>query len=141
MLNEVKNDFAPQRRPGKLLDIAFENAGWQYEGTHKDWTKHLEDVNVYAHVWLEDGFPTLDTNTQATLVASGDYVTGEGDTKAKGWGVKYYQGKNIELYKKDRDYYTRRDNKSFAEHIQLAVDYVEKQDNVTIDREWRGAAK
>ena len=112
------------------IDEAFLDAGFKFEGTHKDYTAKLEDVNVYGHVWLQDGIPEPSSNSHTNLVYNDR--------------VKFYHEKNLELYKKDIDLH-REDKKgiTFATHIASAVGTVCNLPRVSIIRApgWHGNEK
>lgn len=122
IFNEVINPFSVHERGGVQFEEALKLAGFKYEGTHKDWTKDLEDVNVFGWVWLYDGMPVFKEDTTVLL--------GDNET------VQHYASKNIELYQKDRDYYERVDNLTFAEHIKNAQNYVLSLPQVETIPDW-----
>ncbi len=122
VFNEATNSFSVHERGGAQFEEALKLAGFKYEGTHKDWTKNLEDVNVFGWVWLYDGMPVFKEDTTIFL--------GDNET------VQHYASKNIELYQKDRDYYERVDNLTFAEHIKNAQNYVLSLPQVEIIPNW-----
>ncbi|WP_267716716.1 hypothetical protein [Streptomyces sp. CoH17] len=141
--NEDPNPHARfPMRPGEKLNEAFRDAGYQHEGGHKDYTKYLEDVQMYGHVWLEDGIPQMGPNTHLTLINNGEYeveVDEKGKKKIVGPpSVKFYKAKNILLYEKDRDLYRQNkdDGKTFAQHIEEANEKVCSMENVTVLEEW-----
>lgn len=110
---------------------AFLNAGFKYEGHHKDFTDKLQDVHVYGHVWLQDGIPT-----PSEEVESVDLIVNE--------RVQFYYNKNLELYAKDIDLH-REDKQgiTFATHIKNAVQKVHELPRVTVNyvKGWHGNNK
>lgn len=139
VFNPYANSLSKYEWPGDKLNEALEAAGFQHEGHHEDWTKELEDVQIYGHVWMSDGYPTLAPDTKATLVTSGEWET-DAKGKIKGWGVTFYREKNTDLYRQDRDLYRQKegDDKTFAQHIEEAVDYVMTHEQVRLDPLWHG---
>lgn len=121
----VSTEGTSRERGGKEMREALELAGFQYEGSHRFWTKELESVDVLGWVPLHDGMPKLDPAVQ--------YVVGQNETTAM------YFEKNTELYKKDRDYYRRVEDGqglTFAEHLQRYYDFVFSQPNVSVVNDW-----
>ena len=118
---------SPYKRGGRMFDEALQKAGWVFEGEHKLWTKLFEDVKVWSYIILEEGLPVLSSDTT--------YILGENDK------VRFYREKNIDLYQKDRDYYSHtsgRDggDKTFAQHLQDQYEWVKSQDSVHVNSDW-----
>lgn len=134
------NGLSSENYPHEALEDALEDAGFQFEGHYDDWTKQLEDVDIYSFIWLEDGYPELRPDTQATLVNSGEFTRDEKE-RLDGWGVQFYREKNLKLYQQDKDLHRQGkedDPRTFAEHIKDAVDYVVNHTQVRRDERWHG---
>jgi hypothetical protein len=114
-----------------VVDEAFLAAGFKYEGYHKDFTDKLQNVNVYGHVWLQDGVPVPGENVEQV-----ELVVNE--------RVQFYYNKNMELYAKDIDLH-REDKQgiTFATHIKKAVETVYTIDRVKVRniKGWHGNDK
>lgn len=126
-VEQQPKNHSPYKRGGEMFNKALEAAGWVYEGEHKLWTKLFEDVKVWSYIPLEEGLPKL--------IADTTYVLGQNER------VQHYREKNIELYVKDRDYYSHTsgratESKTFAEHLQDQYDWVTSQPNVSVFANW-----
>ncbi len=114
-----------------LIDDAFLTAGFKYEGYHKDYTDKLQNVNVYGHVWLQDGIPIPGEDVESVRLVVNERV-------------QFYYNKNMELYAKDVDLH-RKDKQgiTFATHIKEAVDKVYSLDKVRVlnIKGWHGNDK
>lgn len=121
--NEKEYKVSP--RGGELFCKALEKAGFYYEGFMENYTKFLEDVKFYSWVTLEQGLPEWDEDVKISL--------GQNET------TESYRQKNIDLYKKDRDYYsyTSADkDKRFSEILEDQYQWVKNHPQIEVEEGW-----